>query len=337
MAERVHTMQCLEVWGGNGVADMGAQMPGLDLWVYARPHAGDEAGGDIHYVSSCGTGRISRVMVADVAGHGASVAAVADSLRSLMRRYVNFVDQARFVNRMNAEFTEMAQAGRFATAVIATYFAPTGHFSATNAGHPPPLVYSARTRTWRLLTSGKGRAADEQAVGAGGAGTPAAAGAEPEDEGGDNLPLGIVGEYDYESFSFRMRAGDIVVLYTDSLMEAAGPGGKQLGTAGLLKLARGVDVARPETIARDLHDRVVAASGAEPGDDVTILVLRPNTGDPEYGLRQKVSAQLSFLRMAAQSVVGGGPAPWPEMSAANILGSFLPHFNKRAGGEAREL
>src|SRR5262245_16992854 len=101
-----HTMQCMEVWGGNHAVDQGVIMPGLDVWVFAQPHEGGEFGGDVHYVSSCGTGRISRLVVADVSGHGAKVADVARGLRTLMRKFVNYLDQTRFVEALNKGLLE---------------------------------------------------------------------------------------------------------------------------------------------------------------------------------------------------------------------------------------
>ena len=92
-----HTLQCLEVWGGNRSVDRGVAMLGVDAWVYCRPQGENEAGGDVHYVSSCASGRIVRLMVADVSGHGADVADLASRLRTLMRSYVNDVDQTRRV------------------------------------------------------------------------------------------------------------------------------------------------------------------------------------------------------------------------------------------------
>src|SRR4026207_2540255 len=95
------TMQCMEVWGGHQASDNGVIMPGLDAWVVSRPYEGDDAGGDIHYVSSCNTGRITRVLIADVSGPGQHVAKVASALRLLMRRYVNYIDQTRLVRGLN--------------------------------------------------------------------------------------------------------------------------------------------------------------------------------------------------------------------------------------------
>ena len=70
-------MQCMEIWGGNQMVDNHVVMPGLDAWVYSRPYGQAAAGGDVHYVSSCATGRITRLLIADVSGHGSQVAQTA--------------------------------------------------------------------------------------------------------------------------------------------------------------------------------------------------------------------------------------------------------------------
>src|SRR5437763_8511603 len=119
-------LQCMEVWGGNRSADAGVVMAGLDAWVYCRPFKDSgTGGGDVYYVSSCATGRITRLLVADVSGHGASVSQTAAGLRGLMRRHVNQIDQTRFVRSMNEQFQALSAAGTFATAVVTTFFAPT--------------------------------------------------------------------------------------------------------------------------------------------------------------------------------------------------------------------
>ena len=95
-------IQCMEVWGGNRAVDNGVVMPGLDAWIYSRPYEGD-SGGDVHYLSNCASGRITRMLVADVSGHGARVASIAANLRGLMRRYINYLDQTRFIEALHRE------------------------------------------------------------------------------------------------------------------------------------------------------------------------------------------------------------------------------------------
>ena len=102
---------------------------GLDAWVYSKPHGQAQRGGDVYYASSCGTGRITRLLLADVAGHGNTVAATAADLRTLMRRFVNRLDQTEFVSLLNRQFGEMSEEEVYATAIVTTFFSPTGRLA----------------------------------------------------------------------------------------------------------------------------------------------------------------------------------------------------------------
>lgn len=293
-------MQCMEVWGGNRPVESGVVMAGLDAWVVSRPYAGAESGGDVHYVSSCATGRITRLLVADVAGHGTAVARTAAALRTLMRRFVNYVDQTRFVHRMNGEFATLSSDGTFATAVVATFYAPTGALSVCNAGHPAPLLYRAATRNWSLLQHAPR-----------GGGPP-----------GRNLPLGVVDRAAYDQFNLTLGTGDMVLCYTDSLIEARDAGGAQLGLAGLLRIVQSLDAGRPERLAAALLETVAALGpGNVADDDATVLLFRPNGLAPRAPLGQRVLAPLRVLAAILGSLrPGGQAAPWPELSLQNLLG-----------------
>ncbi len=146
-----HTLQCMEIWGGIEPVERAVSTPGLDLWVFSQPFEGDAQGGDVYYVTLCGGGIITRIVVADVSGHGSSVAEFSLSLRSLLRKNINQKSQKRLVERLNRQFTEMAALRRFATALVVTYLASTNRLTVCNAGHPHPLLYSAATGTWSLL------------------------------------------------------------------------------------------------------------------------------------------------------------------------------------------
>src|SRR6202161_1583759 len=144
-------MQCMEVWGGSQLTSSGVELGGLDVWVYSKPFGEAQRGGDVYYVSSCAPGRISRLLLADVSGHGQSVASTAADLRTLMRRFVNRLDQKEVVRLLNEQFTELSRTGSFATAVVTTFFAPSRRLLVSNAGHPRPLLYRAAQQQWTLL------------------------------------------------------------------------------------------------------------------------------------------------------------------------------------------
>jgi serine phosphatase RsbU (regulator of sigma subunit) len=243
----------MEIWGGNRAVEKTVSTPGLDIWVSSRPYEGAEAGGDVHYVSLCGGGQITRLMLVDVSGHGAEVAGVAKSLRDLMRKNINNKDQSRLVQALNREFTELAQMNRFATAVVATYLTTGDTLTMCNAGHPHPLWWRAETGKWSALdhdgTTPGGSMAD--------------------------LPLGIIDEMTYTQHQMKLGRNDLILIYTDALTEAENAAGEQLGETGLLTLVESLDATNPAAIPSALMSALSEyREGHPPGDDATFILLR---------------------------------------------------------------
>ena len=141
-------MKCLEVCGGSQLTAQGLVIGGLDAWVYSRPYGHSPRGGDVYYASSCAAGRITRLLLADVSGHGKTVAGIAADLRVLMRRYVNRPDQSEFVRLLNQQFAALSRNGAFATAIVTTFFSPNRRLVLCNAGHPRPILYRASKEEW---------------------------------------------------------------------------------------------------------------------------------------------------------------------------------------------
>lgn len=264
-----HTLQCMEIWGGIEPVERTVSTPGLDLWVFSQPFGGEQQGGDVYYLTLCGGGLITRIVVADVSGHGASVAEFSLSLRALLRKNINQKSQKRLVECLNRQFAEMAEMRRFATALVVTYLASTDRLSVCNAGHPRPLFYRAIDQKWSLLS----RASDDR------------------DDGG-NLPLGLDESTRYQTFEVTLMPGDLALLYTDALIEAADPTGKLLGESGLLELVQSLHLATatPGTIGSNLLAEVGRHRGlVNAEDDVTIIVLHHNGSDsPRLSVAQKL-------------------------------------------------
>jgi len=260
----------MEIIGGNQARVSALSSPGLDVWIDSRPLAG-HAGGDLHYFSMCGSGRVTRLAVADISGHGPGMDQIAKWLRSLMRKHINLLDQTRFARAINKEFVRSGADDYFATILLVTYFAPTDHLIVCNAGHPRPIWYNSRTRTWQLL------------------------GADLTDSGPSirqakgtyllkpvsNLPLGVIEPTDYHQFAVHLDLGDLVLIYTDALIEAMNARHEPLGEQGLLDLARSIPLTEPRDFGARLLDRVAEYAGHAPQtDDQTLIVLRHNASDP---------------------------------------------------------
>lgn len=301
-------MTCLEIWGGNQPFNNAVVMPGLDAWVYSKPYGQSDAGGDVYYVSSCATGRITRLLLADVSGHGAVVAETAKALRRLMQRFVNYIDQTAFVRSMNGQFAELSDAGTFATAIVSTFLASSNQLTLCIAGHPPPLHYHSAKGTWGLL------------------GDPG----DPDSGNSGNIPLGILDESDWAQFDVKLGVGDLVICYTDSLIESKGPDGEMLNPGGLLRIAQGVDVSDPKQVIPNLLAAVEAqAFGNLTADDVTVLLFRPNGSSSRIPFMKRLLAPLRVAGSIGKAVLTGkGPIPWPELSLANIGGAMFDRWNR---------
>ena len=296
-------MQCMEVWGGSQLTDRGVEFGGLDAWVYSKPFGEARSGGDVYYASSCATGRISRLLLADVAGHGKSAASTAADLRTLMRRFVNRLDQTEFVRLLNQQFAALSNAGVFATAVVTTFFSPTRRLMVCNAGHPRPLLYRAAHRRWEFL--------GDMAFG--------------------GLPLGILEMADYQQFDVELEPGDCLLSYTDALIESFDANGEMLGESGLLRIVRLLGDLEPSqlipTLLREIGERYPQNLSE---DDVTVMVVRANGREPRYRWSDKLGA---FGRFLGSLIRGVNPRaerpPLPDANMANIGGAIVPALARR--------
>ena len=268
-----HT-ECLEVCGGSQLTARGVVIGGLDAWVYSKPHGQAPRGGDVYYASSCAAGRITRLLLADVSGHGTPVAAIAADLRMLMRRFINRWDQAEFVRLLNQQFSALSKKGSYATAIVSTFFAPSRKLILCNAGHPRPILYRASKGEWSLL-------GDEDPA---------------RPPGPMNLPLGILSITEYEHFEVELEPGDCLVTYTDALIESTDADGEKLGEDGVLRLLRLLGDVKPEKLIDALLGEIAERYPENlSDDDVTVLIVRANGGarDMTLGVKLRAAARMA--------------------------------------------
>lgn len=248
-----HVLQCMEIWNGNQSVENVVVSPGIEAWIFSQPYHGQSQGGDVHYLSLCVGGIITRILLADVAGHGNEVAETSKTLRQLLRRFMNAKKQNRLVSSLNRQFTELESTGRFATAVVATYLSHKSKLLLTNAGHPRPLFYRSAADRWEYL---------DEAMHAG--------------RERDNLPFGLSNASTYQHFVLPIKPGDWLLLYTDSLTEAGNARDEQLGEKGLLDVIR--KISSPVAAAlfgKELYAKVREYSPTiAECDDTTLIMIR---------------------------------------------------------------
>ena len=274
-----YVMACMEILGGMSAKVQPVTSPGLDLWISTHPYKAEATGGDVHYVSLCGGGISTRILLADVSGHGSHVYEYSEFLRKLIKRYINDKTQAKFMAELNKSFADYAQLSRFATAVVATYLATKKTLELCIAGHPRPLVYRAQSQEWKYL--GESAKPDRNDIGI------------------TNLPLGIDDEAEFETFQFQLAPNDLLVFYTDSLTETKSPSDKFLGETGLLQIVQSLNPAAADvqTLGRKVLDEVSKfRSNAPADDDESIIVMHHNgNGRKHMGLGDKIDVYAKFF------------------------------------------
>ena len=261
----------MEIWGGNHAINKSFAAPGLDIFVYSKPYADSEVGGgDIYYLTSCASGRISRLLLADVCGHGEAASQLAISLRDLMRANVNKISQRQFVEGMNKEFGAVSELSGFATAVVATFFEPKKSLAISVAGHPYPIYYRARRKQWVHLDP----AESDKSLG--------------------NLPLGIYDESDYPGRKIITEVGDKFLLYSDAFIESLNQSQQILGIQGLVELLNKRTFDNPEDVIPFLLESIGKLFSGNLQEDDATLILGAIT-DNKVRLRDNLIAPLRLL------------------------------------------
>ncbi len=230
---------CGEVRGGNATAHGLVELPGLRGVIYSRPCLG-ASGGDIHYLSVCGSGLMSRVCLADVAGHGETVAAIGRELHAHLRESVDVVDERKVFARLNTRLDRRALSS-MTTAVLATYYPPRRRLTVAYAGHPLGWLYRAALRRWEALALPVPPPAHRPAF--------------------VDLPLGVRLPATYTRHRFAVAPGDRMLLITDGVLETTSRDDAPFDTHGveaLLNLDLGFEAGSAEP-CEGLATRLVTA------------------------------------------------------------------------------
>jgi sigma-B regulation protein RsbU (phosphoserine phosphatase) len=92
---------------------------------------------------------------------------------------------------------------------------------------------------------------------------------------GDTFPLGIVPECDYRETEIALRAGDVVVFYTDGVVEAMNDKSELYGFDRLMAaISSARDLGADELLQSVMDDVTRFVGGVEQHDDLTIVVAK---------------------------------------------------------------
>jgi len=223
-----------------------AVIPGLEIAAsYRQAGTTQQIGGD-WYDAMALPGKRAYLAVGDVVGHGLAAAEDMTQLRNAGRTLAVVGHQPASILEELARVTDWATSGKFATMAAAIVEPDVSLVTYATAGHPPILIRRAKTGTVEIPPPAEG------------------------------LALCLPSEKDssqYTQGQTSFDVGDIVLMYTDGLIERRG---EDLGD-GIARVAERLQAWQPGTPLSSLCDELIASLAGEPQlDDMCVLaVSRP--------------------------------------------------------------
>jgi sigma-B regulation protein RsbU (phosphoserine phosphatase) len=202
-----------------------------------------ELGGDCYDFLHLPHNRLA-LAVGDASGKGLAAALMISNVQSSLRTAVSFAenDGAAVLGAVNRQVHASSLADRYATLFYGVCDEATRTLRYVNAGHNPPIVIRRDGTIVWLETGG--------------------------------APVGMFPDWIYEESAVQLHPGDLVLAYTDGVIEAANPAGEEWGVEGLLRAAAARDVEGAEDMVQLIFQAMDEFSQARQTDDATVVVLQ---------------------------------------------------------------
>jgi sigma-B regulation protein RsbU (phosphoserine phosphatase) len=221
------------------------ELPGVQVAAFTRP--AQIIGGDYFDFLAYEPGDVGWA-VGDVAGHGVSASLHMAGLQALCRAIIpTSLGPAQAAQRIQRLFVHNSRYITFVSLFLAAYTPSSRTLTYVNAGHNPPL--------W--LQSDAGRA-------------PVARWLQPT-----GAAIGLVEEGHFGEERLSLHQGDLLVMYTDGVVEATNVDGIPFGSDRLVEAAADLRLTSPGEVVQAITQALEGfIGGRDLADDVTLVVAR---------------------------------------------------------------
>jgi phosphoserine phosphatase RsbU/P len=205
----------------------------------------EAVGGDFYDFMMVPNGKLS-IAIGDICGKGLAAALLMATLQATLRAEVSHVptDLSALMTTINRLFHGASLEHLYSTLFYATFDPATRIVRYVNAGHPPPLIIRERHSDIEWLTCG-------------------------------GVPIGLFPDCTYTVGSNRLNPGDVMVAYTDGIIESPNTSGEQWGVKRLMDIVTAGETRRTVELNRSIMASVDAFSrGARERDDMALVTLR---------------------------------------------------------------
>jgi len=223
--------------------------PRLDFGFFYQPAR--EVGGDYYDFIPLNPSQIG-LAVGDVSGKGLSSSILMASLQGLVRMNlaVRQGEVVRFVTELNDSFCKLTASDRYATLFFAVVDVANQTLHYVNAGQNSPLLFRNGTSPARGLGA-----------------------SESLERGGP--PVGVSAKSQYRSEHVPLHEGDVLVAYTDGVVEALSSQEEEFGEGRLGDVVRAsLSLSAAEICKRVVERLQTFVVESRPFDDITLVVMK---------------------------------------------------------------
>ena len=215
-------------------------IPPLQMAVLFKPVA--QLGGDLYDWIAFDDGRLA-IVIGDVAGKGAPAALYGALSSGVIRtRAGRKYPPGQMLELVNKTLYQRPIEGQYIAVTYAIYERKAKTVVLSNSGLPYPLLVRGGQPTFLAI-------------------------------GG--IPLGLFPDSQYEETSLQLQTGDVLVFYSDGVIEMRNDAGEEFGLKRLADTVCNNHESEPEEIVRSVSAALAAFIGrVRPHDDRTMIVVR---------------------------------------------------------------
>ncbi len=240
-------LKCAQVWGGIKNQDVDVCSPGLNVSLYSSSCDGGK-GGDVYYFSLCSADRVTRIALADVAGHGEVVSQISRWVYEQMAARLDESDLPAMMANLNERIVQKGPKA-LTTAIVLSYYRDLRHVYYCYAGHPPMLTRS-REGDWHELAT-------------------------PHTDTLEDLPFGVTNDVPYVMSNAPLVEREVLLIYSDGVLEAPNRDGVQFGMERLRATLAEMGRVDAMELKRGLINRLRGWTDGSLGhDDVTVMAIQ---------------------------------------------------------------
>ena len=192
-----------------------------------------------------GLGDRLHIAVGDISGKGLPASLMMTQLSAFLRAMADrpVQDWGQLAERVNSRMNDVRDRNRYTTLVAGSLNPANGDFRYVNGGHNPPLVVRATGEVVRLAPTGP--------------------------------MVGLLPGVTFSEGRVHMEPGDVLLIFTDGVVEAENAAGEDLGDGPLAEVV----LRLPQAGAAELFEALLVAifQHLEEGkfrDDVTLVVIK---------------------------------------------------------------